>query len=812
MANTLMSLLVKLGADTSGLINDLKKAEQSSLTSSQKITKGLSKIGGAAVLGGIAAAGAAAVALGGFLMKSVQAASEAQDIQTQLEAVLAKTGSTTGVTADQINKMANSLSLVTKFDDEAIISAGGVLARFDKIGKETMPAAMQATLDLAQSMGIDLASAATMVGKVLQTPGEGMLRLKAAGVALTDEQTKLIQKLFDAGKTAEAQDMILKALSGTMGGVAQAAGSTFSGKLAILKNSLGNVSETIGGALLPILTNLASTLIDKLNSPETQAWIANITAGIASLASQVVAYIPIVISWFTQAFDYLKNNQGIIVGILAALGAAVAMFVYVVVLPAIGSLIGMLAGPIAVMALVGAAVYLLYQAWTNNWGGIQEKVTAVINFIKPFIQDAIAAISTFVQNTLAAIRGWWDAHGAQVIAIMQAFWAFIKGVWDAALVAIKLIVKIFMDAIHGDWYAFGEDLRTLIDKAWELIKTVFSNARKAIKLIVSNLVTDIIKFFTDTDWAAVGQGIINGIIAGIKAAAAWLIKAAIDVAKAALDAVKGLLGIKSPSTVFATIGENMMEGMAQGITDNANLIEAALSVIADAIEQSGIGLETLAGGFGAFGSAISGRFKVETVMPLQDLVKSLDAQIAEMRAKWPWIDVSNNQVLLDLMNQRVAAGEKLADAEALVYKYEKAQSDLRFLQSQMDFLKFLSENNLDPQQILGGMTLGINASIDDLLKAMTAAMEAMVNAANDTLQTASPSRVFKKMFQNVILGAVQGIKTKLPELKAELSAIGAVGGGDNSRITNINVTPHYYRGSEPTLMDELATIGAFSRA
>jgi hypothetical protein len=34
----------------------------------------------------------------------------------------------------------------------------------------------------------------------------------------------------------------------------------------------------------------------------------------------------------------------------------------------------------------------------------------------------------------------------------------------------------------------------------------------------------------------------------------------------------------------------------------------------------------------------------------------------------------------------------------------------------------------------------------------------------------------------------------------------------NNKITNINVSPHYYRGSEPSLMDELAIIGAFSRA
>jgi hypothetical protein len=447
-----MSLLVKVGLDSKDLQDGLDKAESKTKSSTANIVKGLSNIGGAAVLGGIAAAGVGAVALGGFLTKSVQAASEAEDIQTQLAAVLAQTGKVTGVTTEQINEMAQSLSMVTKFDDEVITSAGAVLARFDKIGAETMPAAMQATLDLAESMGIDLSSAAVMVGKVLQTPGEGMMRLKAAGVALTDEQTDLIQSLFDSGKTAEAQDMILKALSGTMGGVAQAAGSTLNGKLAILKTQFGNVMETVGGALLPKLTELATMLSDKLADPAVQAWISNFAAGVADFAGKVINYIPIVIGWFQQVSDWLSNNQGVIIGVLAALGVAIAAFVYTTVIPAAIAVIAASWPIIAVMAVIAAAVWLLYTAWTDNWGGIQEKLAAVWEVIQPIFQTVKTWLETNIPIAIQILTDYWN--NVLMPAIMTV-WAWIQAnlipLFEAVGELIGVTLVLALTAAQGFW-------------------------------------------------------------------------------------------------------------------------------------------------------------------------------------------------------------------------------------------------------------------------------------------------------------------------------------------------------------------------
>ena len=707
MTNTLLSLLVKLNADASQLKSELDGAEKQAKKSAGNITSGLSKIGGAIVLGGIAAVGASAIALGGALIKSVEAASEAQDITAQLEAVLAKTGSTTGVTAKQVNDLANSFSRTTKFEDDLIVSAGGVLARFDKIGKDTMPKAMQATLDLAQSMGIDLTSAATMVGKVLQTPGEGMMRLKAAGVALTDEQTNLIQSLFDTGKTAEAQDMILQALSGTMGGAAQAAGSTFSGQLAILKNSLGNVSETIGGALLPILTNLASTLIEKLNSPETQAWIANLTAGITSLASQVVIWIPAVIDWFTQAFDYLKNNQGIIVGILAALGVAVGAFVYLTVIPAIGTLIGILAGPIAVMALVGAAAYLLYQAWTNNWGGIRDTLTALW---EGTLKPAFETIRTWLQVNIPIALAWLSNVWTTVLLpAIQAVWSWISTV----------LIPFFQNTVVP-W------LQEKITAAIQILSNFWSTVLwPAIQSVYNWISTVLIPFFQNViiPWLQVT------IPAAIQTLSDFWNKTLLPAIKAVWDFINTYI-----LPIFAT------------------LVDVGILLLKVAIGELSI-------------------LWTETLLPAITKI-------------YNWF---NEKVLPILKDVRDFIRDEIGPK-----------------------IQWFIDSVITPlATALSNITTG---ALQWILDKLTAFRDMLANIKlPDWLTPGSPTP-FELGIRGIASALADLNRFELPAFQAELSAIGAVGGGDNSRITNITVNPHYYRGSEPTLMDELATIGAFSRA
>lgn len=218
-----------------------------------------SKLAGVLKGGLVLGAGAAVAgigALGAVLGTSISAASEAEEIGAQLNAVLESTGGIAGMTADAINDHALALSEMTRFEDDAIVAAQSLLLTFTKVGKDVFPDATEATLDMAQSLKIDLKSASMLVGKALNDPIKGMTALTRSGIQFTEAQKATIEAMVAMGDTVGAQRIILKELETQFGGSAKAAGDTMAGQLDILKNSLGNVKEEIGGALIPVIKQL----------------------------------------------------------------------------------------------------------------------------------------------------------------------------------------------------------------------------------------------------------------------------------------------------------------------------------------------------------------------------------------------------------------------------------------------------------------------------------------------------------------------------------------------------------------------------
>lgn len=664
MSSTIATLVVSLTADASQYTRGLEQAQSATNSFSKGIVGGLqgagnSILGGAlgllkgAVIATTAVATAGAVAAGKFMYDSVQAAMEAEKVQSQLNAVLESTGGIAGVTADQVNELATALSQVTPFEDDVIVSGQNMLLTFTNIGENVFPLATETMLDMSQALGQDLQSSAIQLGKALQDPIEGVTALRRVGVNFTDAQQNMIKSLVNTGKLEEAQAYILKELQTEFGGSAKAAGETFAGKLAILQNNLGNVKETIGNAVLPMLSNLASWLSEKLASPEVQAWIE----GFVSKLGQLGSWLGIVIgavsdggfmnlftvfedgsgyisglleimgmsesdaqSWglkirdavrtiqtgFQQAFDWLMNNKGVIVGALAAIGTAIM----VSVVSAIVSAVVAAAPLILTMLAIAAVAYLIYQAWTQNWGGIQEKTQAVV----AFIQNAVTTGMQTIQNIISAVMQFiQDLTSGKLGALSQLWsnvWTAITTIINTAIMNIRMVFLAFQAAFNGDWYSFGAMLRTVFDNSLRALVSVAQLAWNSIKLVFVTAINNIKNVFTTTNWSGIGKAIVDGIAKGIANGAKVIVDAAMKAAKAALQAVQGFLGIHSPSTVFEQqVGFQMAAGTAAGWETGLDkliaptlpqMVPAAVPAVAG-LGGGGGGMS--AGGVGGFGSA-----------------------------------------------------------------------------------------------------------------------------------------------------------------------------------------------------------------
>lgn len=494
--------------------------------------KQMANIGGMLATAAIAAGTVAVVALGNELYKSVQAAAEAEAVQAQLNAVLESTGGIAGVTAEQVNSLADSLSKVTPFEDEAIIAGENMLLTFTNIGKDVFPLATETILDMSTALGTDLQNSAIMLGKALNDPVQGVSALRRVGVQLSDEQENMVKQFMAMGDVASAQAVILEELQKEFGGSAEAAGKTFAGQLTILQTKLGNIRESIGAKLMPVLLELATMFSDYLSRPEVQKFLEDTATAIADFAKKVIDNIPAAFQAIKDGWQWLMDNKGLIVAVLAILTAAMLAF-------AISTIIA--SYPIILaMAAIGLAAYLLYEAWTNNWGGIQEKTAAFWAWLQPILQNiwnwlsvniplAIQTLQTWWQNTLPVILDVWEAisdaweDGAQFIydlthgnlGEISAIWdrttAYIKISIITFITVVKTLFKAFGAALKGDWQSVGLYLGQAARLMWEQIKLAFLTGIANIKSALSAGISALQSMWNNIDWGALGRSMMDAI-------------------------------------------------------------------------------------------------------------------------------------------------------------------------------------------------------------------------------------------------------------------------------------------------------------
>lgn len=224
----------------------------------------------------------------------------------------------------------------------------------------------------------------------------------------------------------------------------------------------------------------------------------NVLPGLIARFTEIKDAVIAFVSPIAQAITEFVSWKDVLLGLAAGVAA--------VVIPAIISIVTAMAPVLLVVAAVIAIVALLRNAWESNFGGIQEKTAAVISFVRNIIETGLAAIKSF-----------WDAHGAAILATAQKFWGlirdFIKGIIDT----IKGIFSAFRSLFEGDWEAFGRKIVEVWKTAWETTVKFLSGLWEMIRPVLTSVWNSIRDWFTNTDWRGLGERIINGIVAGISA-------------------------------------------------------------------------------------------------------------------------------------------------------------------------------------------------------------------------------------------------------------------------------------------------------
>jgi hypothetical protein len=506
-----MTLLVKLGLDSGEFNKGIEEAEAKATASSSRMVSGLSSIGGAVVTAGLAAAAAGVAGLTYELGKGIKSLMRIEMINAQTQAVIESTGGAAGLTAKEIEDMSGALENATATEAESVQQGANMLLTFTSLGKDIFPQALQATVDMARAFDktgnpmLDMTSQAVMIGKALQDPIQGVTALRRVGVNFNEDAVNMIKTMVEMGDVAGAQKFILKELATEFGGSGEAFAKTTKGSLELVKHQFGTLTETLAGPFLSTTGGVLDKLLKFLK--DVEPGVKKFGEKLAEIFTKIIDNLPKVYEAFKGAFSWLMENKGVIVGVLAAVGVAVVIFLYNAAAGAIAAAGGFAVlwasiwPVVLVLAAVGVAAYLIYQAWTNNWGGIRDTMTALWNGqLKPIFDQLIAWLQVNIPVAIQALKTFWETV---LLPAIQTVWSWIQAnlfplfeklfTWLAqnipvALQGLKTFWEnVLLPAIQKVWAWMNSTLFPFLKALADFIGAVLGLAIKALAGLWQNV-------------------------------------------------------------------------------------------------------------------------------------------------------------------------------------------------------------------------------------------------------------------------------------------------------------------------------------
>lgn len=202
-----------------------------------------------------------------------------------------------------------------------------------------------------------------------------------------------------------------------------------------------------------------------------------------------------------------------------------------------------------------------------NFGtGIINALPTLIEYVPQIITEVCRMINDNVPKVIATAFTLLVQFG---VGLIQSIPVLISNAGNI----ITAIISVFS---AFNWINLGSQVLTMIANGFKALIMLPVN-------IFRNLGQSIITTFkSGFSWSSLGSNIISGIVNGIKGAGGQIASTLMGFAKSAFDSVKSFFGIASPSKLMRdSIGKFIPEGMAVGITANADSVYKAIDDLSE---------------------------------------------------------------------------------------------------------------------------------------------------------------------------------------------------------------------------------------
>lgn len=224
-----------------------------------------------------------------------------------------------------------------------------------------------------------------------------------------------------------------------------------------------------------------------------------------------------------------------------------------------------------------------------DWAGLAQAIGRFFGeaFIEAldFMGGLVSRIADYFEKKVA--EGPFDNVGLNIV------YGIYYGIQDAITnVASWIVENVFNPFINGFKSAFGINSPSTVmaEQGGYIIaglKKGITDAISSVTETAKKILSAIKSAFKNFSLFDIGKNLIQGLIDGVNNMIETAKNAVANVGNAVIDKVKNVLGIHSPSTVFAEIGGYIDQGLANGIAAAIPRVTAAMQGVVNAVQEKG---------------------------------------------------------------------------------------------------------------------------------------------------------------------------------------------------------------------------------
>lgn len=191
---------------------------------------------------------------------------------------------------------------------------------------------------------------------------------------------------------------------------------------------------------------------------------------------------------------------------------------------------------------------------TDETLGKLERTFKGVFAILDIISTVAGGTAKFAFRGLNAVLNAFDLDLLDVTA----------GIGDAAVAFRDFLFS--NDLVNKGFEAFGSGVKMAVEAFADLVDAIGNIPQ----------VQEFIENFKNIDWSEIGNNVVEGLKNGLEAGISSVPDILIEIGQSMLSAIKGVLGIHSPSTEMYDIAKNAIAGLVNGLKDGITDATSAL--------------------------------------------------------------------------------------------------------------------------------------------------------------------------------------------------------------------------------------------